>query len=95
MIDRQEAREILLDLLEEIALLVGGILAVHRVDDDMVWKLMSGMDRLRRRGLGRLNEAAGEEPLEPEVPGPTTHPAVEEFLIHIQRDRKRCASRSG
>ena len=95
MIDRNEAREILLDLMEESALVVAGILAVHKLHDDVVWKLMKGLDDLRRRSLARLDEASGEAPPDLEAPVPSSHPAVEEFLMHVQRDRRRCASQSG
>jgi hypothetical protein len=95
MIERREAREILLDLMEESALVVAGVLVVHKLHDDVVWKLMKGLDDARRGSLARLDEAAGEGQPNLEAPVPSAHPAVEEFLIHIQRDRRRCANQAG
>ena len=90
MIDRDEARTILLDVMEESALEVASVIAAHRFDDQAVWKLMHGMDAVRRRGLDRLDRFAGGA-RDPEEPRSTAHPAIEEYLVRLQKDRRRCA----
>ena len=90
MIDRDEARTILLDVMEESALEVASVIAAHRFDDQAVWKLMHGLDAVRRRGLDRLDESAGGA-RDPEEPRSTAHPAIEEYLVRLQKDRRRHA----
>jgi tRNA(Ile)-lysidine synthase TilS/MesJ len=88
MIDRDTARTVILDLMEECALEVAGVIAAHRFDDEAIWKLMRGLDGIRKRTLQRMDESTGDEPEREETCG-TAHPAVEEFLVHLQRDRRR------
>ena len=92
VIEQEVAREIFLDAMEEGALAVAGVVMVHRIDDEALWKLMRGLDNVRRRNLARLGDAAGEADCMPEIePGPSAHPAIEEFLVRLQRARKQPA----
>lgn len=80
-----EARMLIDDIFEEEALVIGGLVAVHEIDDDLVWRLIQNLDAIRARTLRRLpdeeraGEAASREPdLRP-------HPAIEEFLLSLRR----------
>lgn len=86
MIDKAEAKEMILDLLEEEALVIGGLVAVHEVEDELVWRLFRNLDVLRGRALRRLDEhdPASDEPAG-DQPGPKPHPAIEEFLAKLRR----------
>jgi hypothetical protein len=68
--------------LDEIALLIGGAAALHRLDDDLVWTLMKRMDRVRVRLLRDLKGDFSSDQFEPPSPTPPrVHGAVEEFLV--------------
>jgi hypothetical protein len=70
------------DAFEDVALLIGGAAALHRLKDDLVRTLVRRLDRVRARALSRLARAADEQL--PERPH-RLHPAVEGFL-----QRNRC-----
>ena len=44
--------------MDDIALVVGGAAALHRLDDDLVWTLMKRLDRIRVRLLRDLRGLA-------------------------------------
>lgn len=87
MIGRDEAKALIRDLLEEAALVIGGLVAVHDVEGDLVWRLMKNLDFIRAKAMRRI---AGQEP-EPSgrksAPRPnlTPHPAVAGFLLTLRR----------
>ena len=81
-----EAREMILDLLEETALIVGGLVAVTDVPDEFVWRLMRSLDVIRHRALKPLAENGHQD--DPESQAETSanpHPAIEEFLLKLHR----------
>lgn len=87
MINRTEARSLILGLFEEEALVIGGLVAVHKVDDDLVWRLMKNLDVILEKTLDRLEDQDAAEP-----PGQgdarshlKPHPAIEEFLVKLRR----------
>lgn len=87
MISKAEARELIDDLFEEEALVIGGIVAVHDIDDDLVWRLVRNLDVIRGKALRRLGDknggaAAGEALRRPNL---KPHPAIEDFLLKIRR----------
>ncbi len=87
MITKAEARELITDLFEEEALLIGGLVAVHKVDDDLVWRLVKNLDVIRGKILRRLDD---KEPAEETVPAARRpnlkpHPAIEDFLLSLRR----------
>jgi hypothetical protein len=83
--DRQAVREIVTEIFEEEALLLGGIVAVCPVEDEVVWRLVRGLDRLRRRVMQRLDDAAHAAPADRSPgAGAEPHPAIERFLREIR-----------
>jgi len=54
MIAEAEVRQLVDDLFEEEALVIGGLVAVHRLDDELVWRLMKSFDIIRSRFLQRI-----------------------------------------
>ena len=87
MISTAEVREMIDDLFEEEALMIGGLVAVHWLDDDLVWRLVRSIDVIRGRILRRLEtEAPAEEDkLEFDSANHKPHPAIEEFLHTLRR----------
>ena len=81
-----DTKSLILDLLEEEALMLAGLIAVHPVDDEFVWRLFTSLDVIRRRFLRRLEADHGErgENVEVEQAGSRPHPAIEEFLARLR-----------
>ena len=87
MIETSEARTVIDDLFEEEALVLGGLVAVHEVEDEFVWRLMRSIDVIRGKVLRRIE---GRKPMEndggeAESPRLRPHPAIEEFLTRLRR----------
>ena len=49
-----DARDLINRLFEEEALALGGLAALHEVDDDLVQRLIGNMSAIRARALSRL-----------------------------------------
>jgi hypothetical protein len=87
MISKADAKDLIDDLFEEEALVIGGLVAVHEVDDDLVWRLVKNLDVIRRKVLRRLDDKApvdGDES-QPRKPNLKPHPAIEHFLLSLRR----------
>ena len=85
MISTAEAKELINDLFEEEALVIGGLVAVHEMDDDLVWRLIKNLDVIRGKVLRRLEDKAlvdGASP--PQRPNLKPHPAIEDFLLSLR-----------
>ena len=87
VMSRAEARGLFAEAFEETALVLGGLVAVHRVDDDFVWRLVKSLDAVCSKVFRRIDErdtaadadaADGESRLRP-------HPAIEDFLLKLRR----------
>ena len=87
MISKAEVKDLILDLFEEEALVIGGLVAVHKIEDDVVWRLVKNIDVIRRKVLRRLEDKAPEEGdgSPPRRPNLKPHPAIEDFLLSIRR----------
>jgi hypothetical protein len=87
MFSKTEAKQLINDLFEEEALVLGGLVAVHQVDDDLVWRLVKNLDVIRGKALRRLDardtqNAHGGVAARPDL---KPHPAIEDFLFSIRR----------
>lgn len=70
----------------DIVLALGGIFAVHEVDDDVVWQTAKTLDRLMTDIFLQLRKE--EKSRNETVPRRkyTPHPAIEELLRSIEND---------
>jgi hypothetical protein len=84
MFTNEAAKRLILDLFEEQALVIGGLVAVHEVDDDLVWRLMKNLDVIAGKAIDRLNDQKSEKNPDPPVSS-KPHPAIEEFLLKLRR----------
>ena len=87
MMSKAEVRDLILDLCEQQILVIGGLVAVHKVEDDVVWRLVKNLDLIRRRFLRRLedkdpDDEGGGPPGRPHL---KPHPAIEDFLLTLRR----------
>ena len=87
MISKAEVKDLILDLFEEEALILGGLVAVHKIEDDVVWRLVKNIDVIRRKVLRRLEDKAPEDgdggPLK--RPNLKPHAAIQQFLLELRR----------
>ncbi len=86
MMSKADVKNLILDLFEEEILVIGGLVAVHKVDDDVVWRLVKNLDVIRRKYLRRLEDKDPDD----DGGGPPRrshlkpHPAIEDFLISLR-----------
>ncbi len=92
--DRKTTRELVTEIFEEMALVLGGIVAVCPLDDAVVWRLVNAFHALHGRILERIaeGEADGATPRLP-VARVEPHPAIEQFLRAIRRESSRAKAR--
>jgi hypothetical protein len=83
--DRDNRRDFVTEIFEETALVLGGIVAVCPIDDEVVWRLVSALDALHSRVLRRIaaQNHIGASPAPPAVRS-EPHPAIEEFLRKVR-----------
>ena len=87
MISNADAKELIDGLFEEEALVIGGLVAVHDMNDDLVWRLVENLDVIRGKVLRRLEDKASIDgnspPSHPSNLKP--HPAIEKFLLSLRK----------
>lgn len=84
MITTAEAKDLINDLFEELALVTGGLAAVHEMDDDLIWRLVKNLDVVRGKALRHLEDSTEKERPE-RCPNLKPHPAIEDFLRTLRR----------
>ena len=88
MISKTEAKELLNELFEEEALVIGGLVAVNDIEDDLVWRLVRNLDVIRSKALRRIEarEPNDRNGTPMRYPNLNPHPAIEDFLLKIRRE---------
>ena len=72
---------------DDIAILIGGAAASYHLEDDLLWTMMTRLDRIRVRVLRDLKgQLRGDDVKSLPAKLPRVHPAVDEFLL---RNRER------
>ncbi len=86
MITAAEARELIDDVFEEEALVIGGMVALHELDEDAVWGLIRSLDIIRGKALRRLEKEGPANSGDSPARGPNLrpHPAIEDFLLALR-----------
>ena len=79
-----EVKDMLDSTFEEEALIIGGLVAIYDVGNDVVSKLMNGLDAVRDKALKRLERGRTKENGARPRPDFTPHPAIEEFLAKVR-----------
>lgn len=86
MLTREEARGLINDLFEEEALVLGGLVAIHRVDEKLVWRLVQSLDVIHDKTLSRIgHEPDGGAASARKQRHLRPHPAIEDFLLKLRR----------
>jgi hypothetical protein len=88
MIGKTEAEELLDEVFEEEALVIGGLVAMHDIEDDLVWRLVRNLDVIRGKALRRIGAREPDEGNEAPKRHPNLrpHPAIKEFLRKIRSE---------
>lgn len=82
-----DAENLVREAFNDIALVIGGVAAIHHLDDDLTWTLMKRLDRIRVRLLRDLKGISRSDSFEVSAAKPPrVHASVEEFLV---RNRER------
>ncbi len=72
---------------DDIAILIGGAASSYHLEDDLLWTMMTRLDRIRVRVLRDLKgQLRGGDVKARSAKLPRVHPAIDEFLL---RNRER------
>jgi len=82
------ARAVLIDAFEEAAQVLGGIFAVHEIEDEVIWQTMKSLSVIYRKARNAIRDSDPGRPSDSQGGVTEPHPAVMELLTQIQRDRK-------
>ena len=88
MISKAEVKDLINSLFEEEALVIGGLVVIHKVEDDVIWRLIKSLDSIRRKYLRRLDEEGPDDEGggPPKRPNLKPHPAIQDFLRSLRRE---------
>ena len=84
MVATRKAKELILQIFEEEALVIGGLAAMHGFDDELLWGLMRNLDVILGKALASLEENSPKRQATHRT-NVRPHPAVEEFLSKLKR----------
>jgi hypothetical protein len=84
MLTETETKVMVDDLFEEEALALGGLVVIHEVPDDLVWRFIKTLDTLRER-IHRQIESKSKSEAPIRHPNLHPHPAIEDFLLKLRR----------
>jgi hypothetical protein len=87
MFTTAEARDLMDEVFEKEALVIGGLAATREIDDELVWRLVKSLDVIREKTLRALEEKE-QSILREETDMPLNmepHPAIEDFLLKIRK----------
>lgn len=86
MVNRTKVKQLIRDVFKEEALVIGGMVADHQIDDEAVWQLTRHMDAIRIKTLRRIDEESPKDEWDErfEEMNLRPHPAIEEFLSKLR-----------
>jgi hypothetical protein len=70
-------------LVKELVLCIGGVFAVHPVDDEVVWELARGLDGIIAKSSTRLLNNDDTAATRDKTARLRPHPAIEELLRRV------------
>lgn len=79
----QRLRAAIAEVSMEQALMIGGMVALHHVDDAFVWELARGLDHVRSRALSRIDDTEADAPPSEVGSAADRHPAIAFLLSKI------------
>ncbi len=89
--DRVTVQELLDGVFEAEGLLLGGVAAVHSLEDEAVARIVRGLEHIRGQAMRQLEEAARRQCAGTRAGAVIRpHPAIERFLRTIRKEAQ-CA----
>jgi hypothetical protein len=87
IISKKEVTNLVKTLFREEALVIGGLVAVYDLDDEVVERLMKNLEVIRRNTLERIEGKQTENGNYKAIRrfNPKPHPAIVEFLANLDR----------
>jgi len=87
VVTETEVQELLNELFEQQALSLGGLVALHGMDDELVWRLVKNLDVIRTRFKRRVSVKSRKRAGDTALLRPSTrpHPAIQHFLSRLRR----------
>jgi len=85
MLTKTEVKELINDVFEQQALVLGGLVAMQGMDEELVWSLVRSMDTIRMRTLRSLGGGVVEAERDEDPVDRTPHPAIQDFLLKLRR----------
>ena len=87
MVTEAEAQDLLDELFEQQALSLGGLIALHGMEDELVWRLVKNLDVIRARFKRRVSAKSRKRAGDTVCLRPSTqpHPAIQHFLSRLRR----------
>ena len=82
----EDAHRLLDGVFEEQALVIGGLITVHDVEDEFIRRLFRSMGAIRAKAFRSLQGSSADPKGAPPAPLRVPHPAIEEFLARLGRD---------
>ena len=76
-------RELLDDVFEELALAIGGLVALYALDDEIVVRLCNSLTIVRKKALNQIDEGSGTDRTKVRSLR-ESHPAIDEFLKRLR-----------
>ncbi len=87
MIEKQEVQVLISSLFEDAALMLGGLIATHPLDDEVVWGLVQNLAATKQRAMDQLDKCQGNTPASDREISMETHPAIGEFLQSLRTEQ--------
>lgn len=86
MLSKQKAKELILRIFEEEVLVIGGLAAMSKLDDELLWRLMRNLDAILGKALAAVNDNDTSHRAQLKRDSKVRpHPAIEEFLVKLKR----------
>lgn len=86
MLSKQKAKELILRIFEEEVLVIGGLAAMSKFDDELLWRLMRNLDAILGKSLAAVTDNDNTHRVQLKRDSMVRpHPAIEEFLAKLKR----------
>ena len=86
MLSKQKAKELILRIFEEEVLVIGGLAAMSKFDDELLWQLMRNLDAILGKALATVNDNDNTHRAQLKRDARVRpHPSIEEFLVKLKR----------
>ena len=83
--DKTDIKLLIDEAFEDLALVLGGIFAVHTVSDEAIWQIMKHIDVVHGNLVAQLEGTGPDDINRNKALGTEPHPAVEALLLKLRK----------